>query len=161
MHAFLYFEIACKSPRGGMVRSSIARSFAVFLMSANWSSPSKIEKDCMYPIFTASLRRIRAQSEWNVPIHRPPQGMDVMSSTRRFISAAALLVNVAAKIWLGARPLFWIRYAIFAVSTRVLPVPAPAKTSWGPSGWTTASCCTLLRTTREVAGTAVGELIIL
>ena len=50
-----------------------------------------------------------------------------------FISRAALLVKVTARISEGlARPRLRI-CAIRVVSTRVLPVPAPASTSTGPS----------------------------
>src|SRR5919106_5997904 len=60
-------------------------------------------------------------------------------STRSRISSAALLVNVIARISPGrARPVA-ISHAIRWVSTRVLPEPAPAITSSGPSPWVTAS----------------------
>jgi len=55
------------------------------------------------------------------------------------ISPAALLVKVTAKIRCAATPCCVIRCAIRAVSTRVLPDPAPASTSNGPAGYSTAS----------------------
>ena len=56
-----------------------------------------------------------------------------MSPTRSFISRAALLVKVTARISHGrARPVARM-WAMRVVSTRVLPVPAPASTSTGPS----------------------------
>ena len=67
---------------------------------------------------------------------------------RSFISRAALLVKVTARISDGrARPRLRI-WAIRVVSTRVLPVPAPASTSTGPSSVSTASRCSGLRPAR-------------
>src|SRR6056297_3234030 len=64
--------------------------------------------------------------------------------TRSRISAAALLVNVMARIFDGCTP-SWTSWAMRWVSTRVLPEPAPAITSSGPDGWTTASSWSGLR----------------
>ena len=62
-----------------------------------------------------------------------------MAPTRSFISRAALLVKVTARISPGrARPVARM-WAMRVVSTRVLPVPAPASTSTGPSSVSTAS----------------------
>ena len=64
-----------------------------------------------------------------------------MAATRSRISRAALLVKVTASTWLGkARRVIRI-WAKRVVSTRVLPVPAPASTSSGPSTVSTASRC--------------------
>src|SRR4029077_7717333 len=60
------------------------------------------------------------------------------SPIRSFITAAALLVNVTARIARPGTP-FSMRYAARYVITRVLPVPAPASTSSGPSVVSTAS----------------------
>jgi hypothetical protein len=66
------------------------------------------------------------------------------SATRRSrISRAALLVKVTARISHGATPLSRSR-AIRCTSTRVLPVPAPASTSSGPSPCSTAARCSRL-----------------
>ena len=70
-------------------------------------------------------------------------------ATRSFISPAALLVNVMARIWNGDTLRSATRYAIRCVSTRVLPEPAPATTRSGPSGAITASCWTGLRPPRR------------
>ena len=56
-----------------------------------------------------------------------------------FISSAALLVKVMARISNGETPWSRMRWAMRWVSTRVLPEPAPAMTSSGPSSCTTAS----------------------
>ena len=68
--------------------------------------------------------------------------------TRSRISRAALLVNVTARTWPGkARPVSRI-CAKRVVSTRVLPVPAPASTKSGPSMVSTAARCSALRRAR-------------
>ena len=67
------------------------------------------------------------------------------AATRSFISAAALFVNVIARIENGDASRSAIRYASRCVSTRVLPDPAPAITSTGPTGSVTASRCAGLR----------------
>ena len=69
--------------------------------------------------------------------------------TRSFISPAALLVNVIARISKGLTPCSRIRWAIRCVSTRVFPDPAPATISSGPSTWVTASRWTGLRPSRR------------
>ena len=80
------------------------------------------------------------------------------SPTRCFISSAALLVKVMARISNGPTPWSWIRWAMRWVSTRVLPDPAPATTSSGPSAWATASCWTGLRPSRrESPGSSMGR----
>src|SRR5262245_21578958 len=61
------------------------------------------------------------------------------AATRSFISPAALLVKVMARIWNGEIFRSATRYAIRCVSRRVLPEPAPATTRTGPSGAVTAS----------------------
>ena len=62
------------------------------------------------------------------------------AAVRCCISAAALLVNVTARIRSGAVP--WrINSAMRWVTTRVFPVPAPANTSNGPLSVRTASRC--------------------
>ena len=61
------------------------------------------------------------------------------ASTRSFISAAALLVKVMARIEPGWALRSVISQAIRRVSTRVLPEPAPATTSSGAPAWTTAA----------------------
>ena len=60
---------------------------------------------------------------------------------RSRISPAALFVNVTARMWRGSTPSMSISRAMRVVSTRVLPDPAPASTSNGPSTCSTASRC--------------------
>ena len=50
---------------------------------------------------------------------------------RERISAAALLVNVTARMDWGAIPSAAMSHATRCTNTRVLPLPAPAKTSTG------------------------------
>ena len=72
--------------------------------------------------------------EWNVPSQGIPSAAPPRSwPTRSFISRAALLVKVTARISFGRARCVHSRCAMRVVSTRVLPVPAPASTSTGPS----------------------------
>ena len=82
---------------------------------------------------------MRAQAEWKVMTHIARIARPTSSSTRSRISDAALLVNVIARISSARAWRVRIRYAIRWVSTRVLPEPAPARISSGPSPWVTAS----------------------
>src|SRR5665811_437054 len=88
---------------------------------------------------------MRTQAEWNVETHiiraRPPTS----SVTRSRICAAALLVNVIARIEPGCAPCSAMSHAMRRVSTLVLPEPAPATTRSGPPRWATAARCASLR----------------
>ena len=86
-----------------------------------------------------SLRRMRTQAEWNVETHMIRARRPTSSSTRSFISAAALLVKVMARIEPGCALRSEIVQAMRRVSTRVLPEPAPATTSSGAPACTTAA----------------------
>src|SRR5438105_2607327 len=85
-------------------------------------------------------RRMRTHAEWNVAMSgaRIPAGAS-SASTRRAISPAALLVKVTARTWRGCTPRTPSRWAMRCAMTRVLPLPAPASTSSGPSPARTAS----------------------
>ena len=72
-------------------------------------------------------------------------------SRRSRISAAALLVNVTARMRHGSTPRSPMRCATRCVSVRVLPDPAPARISSGPSPCSTACCCIGLRDERRSA----------
>ena len=78
---------------------------------------------------------MRAQAAWKVETHMVAATGPTRSTTRLFISAAALLVKVMARISYGPACRLSIRYAMRWVSTRVLPEPAPASTSSGPPSW--------------------------
>ena len=82
---------------------------------------------------------MRPHAEWNVITHIVRAMPPTSPSTRRFISAAALFVNVIAMISFGFAPAPRIRWTIRWVRTRVFPEPAPATTSTGPSMASTAS----------------------
>src|SRR5579884_2256394 len=101
-----------------------------------------MENDDRYPSTGASRRRMRAHAEWNVDTHIRDATGPTSAPTRSFISPAALFVNVIASRPNGDTRRCATRYAIRCVRTRVLPEPAPAMTSIGPSGATTASCWT-------------------
>src|SRR5690606_30301859 len=83
---------------------------------------------------------MRRPSAWKVHTVRPsPASPFSRRATRSFISRADLLVKVIAAIrFAGERP-EPTRCAIFSTITRVLPLPAPASTSSGPSTCRTAS----------------------
>jgi hypothetical protein len=88
---------------------------------------------------------MRTQAEWNVDTHILRATGPTRAATRPFISSAALLVKVMARISKGETPWSLISHATREVSTLVLPEPAPATISSGPPGWVTASRWTGLR----------------
>ena len=94
------------------------------------------------PTSSACRRRILVEIAWKVPSHAIPSAVGpIRVAMRSFISRAALLVKVTARMFWGrARPVatMWV---MRVVSTRVLPVPAPASTSTGPSSASTAARC--------------------
>ena len=84
------------------------------------------------PSLSAWARSIRAQAAWKVITHIARTRRPTSSSARSRISPAALFVNVIARISFGFRRRC-DQVAIRWVSTRVLPEPAPARISSGPS----------------------------
>src|SRR6266550_5011129 len=110
------------------------------------------------PSALPSRRRRRTPMASNVPIQIAPAARFRRFSTRLRISRAALLVKVTARISpASARPC-WISQAIRCVSTRVLPLPAPAKISSGPSSAVTAARCGgFSPAKRSIARSAAGE----
>jgi len=84
----------------------------------------------------------------------PPGGAPNNFSTRPRISAAALLVKVTAKMARGRTRIASMRYPMRRVSTRVLPLPAPANTNNGPADAVTAARCASFRPVK------IGELCI-
>src|SRR3954452_17658463 len=97
---------------------------------------------------------MRPHAAWNVITQRRRACSPISSSRRTRISAAALFVNVIARISFGFTPSALIRCATRYVSTRVLPEPAPAMTSSGPSVVSAASRCGGLRSARYCSGEA-------
>ncbi len=71
--------------------------------------------------------------------------MGSIADKRVSISRAALLVKVTARIPAGLTSPDWMRCAMRVVSTRVLPLPAPARMSADSRGSVTARCCSGLR----------------
>ena len=102
------------------------------------------------------MRSIFALREWKVPIHISFAFPPISPSMRSFISRAALLVKVTAKIRAEGTP-FSISRAIRCVMTRVLPEPAPAKMSMGPPAHSTASFCSGFREGEEESTIALAE----
>src|SRR5438132_7248277 len=108
------------------------------------------------PTASPSRRSMRAPMAWNVPSHIPLIDSPTSASTRARISRAALLVNVTAQISSARTRRLAITYAMRWVSTRVLPLPAPAKMSSGPSGASTASrCCAFSPSSNVVAASGM------
>src|SRR5689334_15872679 len=92
---------------------------------------------------------MRTHAEWKVLTHMMRARLPTRASTRCFISLAALLVKVIARIDAGWALRSEISQAIRRVSTRVLPEPAPATTSRGAPSWTTARRCGSLSPARS------------
>ena len=82
---------------------------------------------------------MRPQAAWKVMIQARSAIGPSSATSRQRISAAARLVKVMARISCGLTPQARIRCTTRLVSTRVLPEPAPATTSSGPSVASTAS----------------------
>src|SRR4029450_8440837 len=82
----------------------------------------------------------------------------VNADSRNSISLAALLVNVTARIDNGPACPVASSHAMRVVSTRVLPLPAPARISADACGNVTAASCSGLRCSRSgEAMYAIGE----
>src|SRR4051794_5592729 len=97
---------------------------------------------------------MRPHAAWKVITQRRLACSPIRSSSRVRISAADLFVNVIARISFGFTPIALMRWATRYVSTRVLPEPAPAITSSGPSVVSTASRWASLRSARYWSGVA-------
>ena len=110
------------------------------------------------PHSTAWRRRNIAQNAWNVLTTRPRRpgtSGGSMDSTRFFISPAALLVKVSARICHAGMPSA-TRRATRRVMTRVLPEPGPAITRSGPSTCDTAARWSSVRPSRSSSGSRTG-----
>src|SRR3954447_22254699 len=101
------------------------------------------------PSALPSRRRMRTHAEWNVDTHIFSATGPTSAATRCFISSAALLVNVIARISKGLTPRSWMRWAMRVVRTLVFALPAPATSSGGPSVWAAASRWTGLSPSRR------------
>ena len=102
---------------------------------------------------------MRLHRPWKVPTHMPRVLIGSMADSRVIISFAALLVKVTASTLIGLTCPVWISQAMRVVSTRVLPLPAPARISADWRGSVTASSCGSLRPERK-AGVTDGAGII-
>ncbi len=146
---FFQLSIFDAISRGGQRFTSTLCNSSSCLSKRSWSSVSRMVKLDFSPASSAWRRRILTLIEWKVPIHRngSPSLKGVLAS-RSFISRAALLVKVTASISRSrARPVS-TKWAIRAISVLVLPVPAPASISSGPSSVSAASRCAGFRSSR-------------
>src|SRR3954471_19712576 len=109
------------------------------------------------PSFAASARRIRTHIEWNVETHIDRARGPTSAATRSFISPAALLVKVVARIGPAVTPRSAYRKGTRWVRARFLPEPAPATMSNGPPEWTTAARCWGFKPSRSVAGSTASR----
>ena len=136
---FLAMEMRPSTSLGLYTLSSSFKSLTIDLIRFFESCESYIVKLDVYPRCSASTRRILEKMEWKVPIHKlAALPCPTRVAIRFCISRAALLVNVSARIRYAGTPLL-NKFAIRYVNTLVLPDPAPAITSVGPSVFTTAS----------------------
>src|SRR3954469_22000672 len=136
------------SSRGGKRSSSTFMLFAMRLIAASWSCESRMVKTCGRPASAWCMRSMRLARPWNVPIHMPRGSAGSIAVTRVSISRAALLVNVTASTWAGVTRPPLTSQAMRVVSTRVFPLPAPARMSACSSGRVTAASCSGLRCSR-------------
>ncbi|CAM5726580.1 hypothetical protein SMICM304S_10105 [Streptomyces microflavus] len=111
----------------------------------------------MKPSFFDSRRRMRTHALWKVMTHMALARGPTSSSTRSFISPAALLVKVIARICPGCTPRSASRWAMRWVSTRVLPEPAPATMSSGDPACTTAARCSVFSPSSSAAASMTGR----
>ena len=95
---------------------------------------------------------MRTHMAWKVHTHMPRVPLGMSAARRSRISAAALLVNVMARTCQGLTPKSPSICAMRKVKTRVLPEPAPASTSNGPSVDRTASRWAGLRLSMSTSG---------
>jgi hypothetical protein len=100
----LFFQpsIICANWRAGQRLSSSPSAWINCLISRTTSSVSRMVKPLFNPASSACRRRILTPIEWNVPSQGiPSTASPTRMPMRDFISRAALLVKVTARIWLG------------------------------------------------------------
>src|SRR5688500_13576285 len=93
------------------------------------------------PSSSANSRNTSSPNPWKVLIAASFNPSGVLRSTRSCIPAAAFSVKVTARIWCGLAAPDAMRCTTRAVSTCVLPVPAPATMRSGPAPCSTARRC--------------------
>ena len=96
---FFQVSIQPASWRAGQRFSSMPSAAMICFIRRIWSSVSRMVKPDLSPTSSAWRRRSLAPIEWNVPSHCMPSSTPpIRSPTRFFISRAALLVKVTARI---------------------------------------------------------------
>ncbi|MNS53283.1 hypothetical protein D3C72_860340 [compost metagenome] len=129
----------------GYFSSSTFSDLSSRFSAESWSWLSRMAKVCGSPASRKCARSMRLHRPWKVPIHMPRVLIGSIDDSRVCISLAALLVKVTARMPAGETRPFWISQAMRVVSTRVLPLPAPARISAGSSGRVTAASCSAFR----------------
>ena len=140
LRAFLALEICQRTRRGSKARSSTFTSRMQRFTSACWSPASAMAKRLGSPAAACSSESSQRPKAWKVATRTSVPAWPASWATRSRISAAALLVKVTARMAPGSWPR-WSSQATRWAMTRVLPEPAPASTSSGPSVVFTASSC--------------------
>ncbi len=105
------------------------------------SAPERTRSSPLRPSSSANSRNTSSPKPWKVLIAASLSPIGVLRSTRSCICAAAFSVKVTARISCGLAAAVAMRWTIRAVSTWVLPVPAPATTRSGPAPCSTARRC--------------------
>ena len=100
---------------------------------------------------SACARMIWWATAWKVPPTTRSAALAPRGMTRASMSSAARRVNVSSRIRLAGVP--WLRsQPARATRVRVLPVPAPARTSSGPDWYVAARRWSSLSPSRTSAG---------
>ena len=145
-------SVGTAAPFFGGARPSAASSCRTSLSASSASYTAKPRRyGSSGPRRSMSLRSIERQSEWKVPIVTWSEAAGPRSAVIRSRSSrAALFVKVSASTRDGGTRSVWIRWAIRAVSTRVLPEPGPAARRTVPFVRSTAySCCWFIPRSRS------------
>src|SRR3954471_11520340 len=117
-----------RSVRSSIRSSSRATRSAGVTVAKNGSSPASIASSCS----------MRAQKSWKVVTQSDSNGVSRSASSRSRIWFAAEAEKVTARIESAGVPCL-ASHSKRAISTRVLPVPAPPTISTGPPGCRAAS----------------------
>ena len=107
------------------------------------------------------MRNMRLATLWNVPdVTALALSTPTLSSSRSFISRAALFVNVMHRMCDGGTPHSLMRCVTRPTSTRVFPDPGPASTFMGAIGARMAALCSSFMPSRCAVdgGGAIGML---
>ena len=146
------------SERGAMISSAMLRLLSRRLIRESWSPLSRIWKEEGRPASRWCRRKKRWQRPWNVPSHMARTLTGIIAPKRVCISLAALLVNVTAIMLCTLACPLCKSHAMRVVSTRVLPLPAPAKTRADCGGQVTAESCSGFKPCSRLGADSLGNM---